>query len=198
MLDQNIQSQTEHVNTRSTYYELCSEQQKNTDSRINVCSFGLKYIHAFSVERDVKGVKYAWQKNARGLFATAWCLYIVVDFFFCSLMHQCYMLFNNSLCVIIVYKMEFFVSQTYRKSILFVRIHDELYLRTNKWVRIFRLVYTGTRTTVLHVIVQRHRSTLAQRRVTTTRTKQDTTTKNSSSWPHVSEVVRKKSSPTES
>lgn len=96
----------------------------------------------------------------------------------------------------------FFVSQTYRKSIsLFVSMMNYIYGQTNGY-ECFAW-FTGTRTTVLHVIVQRHRSTLAERRVTTTRMREEGRKKiSSSSQPHVSEVnkyiKKKKCDPTES
>lgn len=137
-------------------------------------------IHAFLVRRYVEG-RYTREKMGMNRLllpdAYIYCCCVFSLFRVCvcsfSVLHQCICFFTILRASSSYTKWNFFfVSQTYRKSIsLFVSMMNYIYGQTNGY-ECFAW-FTGTRTTVLHVIVQRHRSTLAERRVTTTRTREE-------------------------
>lgn len=136
-------------------------------------------IHAFLVRRYVEG-RYTREKMGMNRLllpdAYIYCCCVFSLFRVCVHSLSCTSVYAFLRFFVRHHRIQngifFFVSQTYRKSIsLFVSMMNYIYGQTNGY-ECFAW-FTGTRTTVLHVIVQRHRSTLAERRVTTTRTREE-------------------------
>lgn len=142
LFDSYIQSQTEHVNTRSTHYELFTEYYclKTTHTHaiaqpylffahphtgiraLVVEDAGCEHIRAERREEKKKRI-------ANKMAAAAWCLFL--PYVFGSLFFLWFFVRHHHRN-----KMEFLYPKRIVKASL-ARIHDELYLRINKWERMF-------------------------------------------------------------